>query len=118
MAPTVAPRMPMYAPGGPGLGQHIFYGQPPPAMIPPQPGFGYQQQLVPGMRPAGPLMPNVFLPLVQQGQQGPRPGGRRSNTVPMQQNPQPVPVMQQQVFNALTCAFFLFNLQTISSIVT
>ncbi|CAA2983109.1 polyadenylate-binding 8-like [Olea europaea subsp. europaea] len=69
MAPTVAPRMPMYAPGGPGLGQHIFYGQPPPAMIPPQPGFGYQQQLVPGMRPAGPLMPNVFLPLVQQGQQ-------------------------------------------------
>ncbi|CAA2964394.1 polyadenylate-binding 8-like [Olea europaea subsp. europaea] len=97
MAPTVAPRMPMYAPGGPGLGQHIFYGQPPPAMIPPQPGFGYQQQLVPGMRPAGPLMPNVFLPLVQQGQQGPRPGGRRSNTVPMQQNPQPVPVMQQQM---------------------
>ncbi|CAI9765583.1 unnamed protein product [Fraxinus pennsylvanica] len=94
MAPTVAPRMPMYAPGGPGLGQHIFYGQPPPAMIPPQPGFGYQQQLVPGMRPGGPLMPNVFLPMVQQG---PRPGGRRSNTVPMQQNPQQVPVMQQQM---------------------
>lgn len=36
MAPTVAPRMPMYAPGGPGLGQQIFYGQPPPAIIPPQ----------------------------------------------------------------------------------
>ncbi|KAL2477276.1 Polyadenylate-binding protein 2 [Forsythia ovata] len=97
VAPTVTPRMPMYAPGGPGLGQQIFYGQPPPAMIPPQPGFGYQQQLVPGMRPAGPLMPNVFVPLVQQGQQGPRPGGRRSNTVPMQQNPQQVPIMQQQM---------------------
>ncbi|CAI9769957.1 unnamed protein product [Fraxinus pennsylvanica] len=97
MAPTVTPRMPMYAPGGPGLGQQIFYGQPRPTIIPPQPGFGYQQQLVPGMRSAGPLMPNVFVPLVQQGQQGPRPGGRRSNTVPMQQNPQPVPVMQQQM---------------------
>ncbi|KAL2460268.1 Polyadenylate-binding protein 2 [Abeliophyllum distichum] len=97
VAPAVTPRMPMYAPSGPGLGQQIFYGQHPPAMIPPQPGFGYQQQLVPGMRPAGPLMPNVFVPLVQQGQQGPRPGGRRSNTVPMQQNPQPVPIMQQQM---------------------
>ncbi|KAL2455601.1 Polyadenylate-binding protein 2 [Abeliophyllum distichum] len=97
VAPAVTPRMPMYASSGPGLGQQIFYGQHPPAMIPPQPGFGYQQQLVPGMRPAGPLMPNVFVPLVQQGQQGPRPGGRRSNTVPMQQNPQPVPIMQQQM---------------------
>lgn len=35
MATSVAPRMPMYPPGGPGLGQQIFYGQPP-AMIPPQ----------------------------------------------------------------------------------
>ncbi|KAI3448122.1 hypothetical protein Pfo_004787 [Paulownia fortunei] len=97
MGPTVTPRIPMYTPGGPGLGQQIFYGQPPPAIIPPQPGFGYQQQLVPGMRPAGPLMPNMFLPLVQQGQQGPRPGGRRANAVPMQQGPQPVPIMQQQM---------------------
>ncbi|KAL0412573.1 UNVERIFIED_CONTAM: Polyadenylate-binding protein 8 [Sesamum radiatum] len=94
VAPTVAPRIPMYAPGGPGLGQQIFYGQPPPAIIPPQPGFGYQQQLVPGMRPAGPLMPNMFVPMVQQGQQGPRPGGRRGNAVQMQQGPQPVPLMQ------------------------
>ncbi|KAL7206486.1 hypothetical protein ACSBR2_019243 [Camellia fascicularis] len=35
MAPSVAPRMPMYPPGGPGLGQQIFYGQAPPAIIPP-----------------------------------------------------------------------------------
>ncbi|KAG8368411.1 hypothetical protein BUALT_Bualt15G0042700 [Buddleja alternifolia] len=96
MVPTVTPRMPMFTPGGPGLGQQIFYGQPPPAMIPPQPGFGYQQQLVPGMRPAGPLMPNMFMPLVQQGQ-GPRPGGRRTNAGPMQQGPQPFPVMQHQM---------------------
>lgn len=36
MAPSVASRMPMYPPGGPGLGQQLFYGQAPPAMIPPQ----------------------------------------------------------------------------------
>ncbi|XP_073272715.1 polyadenylate-binding protein 2-like [Primulina huaijiensis] len=95
MASTVNPRMPMYPPGGPGLGQQIFYGQPPPAIIPPQHGFGYQQQLVPGMRPGAPLMPNMFVPLVPQGHQGPRPGGRRVNAVPMQQGPQPV--MQQQM---------------------
>ena len=36
MAPSVGPRMPMYPPAGPGLGQQIFYGQAPPAIIPPQ----------------------------------------------------------------------------------
>lgn len=35
MAPTLAPRMPMYPPGAPGLGQQLFYGQAPPAIIPP-----------------------------------------------------------------------------------
>ncbi|KAJ0759492.1 hypothetical protein HanLR1_Chr04g0161921 [Helianthus annuus] len=89
MAPTVAPRMPMYPPGGPGLGQQIFYGQQP-TFIPPQPGFGYQQQLVPGMRPGGAPIPNFFMPMVQQGQ---RPAGRR----PAQQNQQPVPLMHQQM---------------------
>ncbi|KAI3753116.1 hypothetical protein L2E82_25161 [Cichorium intybus] len=96
MAPTVAPRMPMYPPGGPGLGQQIFYGQAQPTFIPPQPGFGYQQQLVPGMRPGSGPMPNFFMPMVQQGQQGQRPGGRRA-TGPGQQNQQPVPLMQQQM---------------------
>ncbi|KAJ6905905.1 polyadenylate-binding protein 8-like [Populus alba x Populus x berolinensis] len=93
MAPSVG-RMPMYPPTGPGLGQQIFYGQGPPAIIPPQPGFGYQQQLVPGMRPGGAPMPNFFVPMVQQGQQGQRPGGRRAGTG--QQSQQPVPLMQQQ----------------------
>lgn len=32
----VAPRMPLYQPGAPGLGQQLFYGQGPPAIIPPQ----------------------------------------------------------------------------------
>ncbi|KAL9404522.1 hypothetical protein Peur_001494 [Populus x canadensis] len=95
MAPSVGPRMPMYPPAGPGLGQQIFYGQAPPAIIPPQPGFGYQQQLVPGMRPGGAPMPNFFVPMVQQGQQGQRPGGRRAGAG--QQSQQPVPLMQQQM---------------------
>ncbi|KAJ8767073.1 hypothetical protein K2173_012631 [Erythroxylum novogranatense] len=95
MGPSVAPRMPMYPPGGPGLGQQIFYGQVPPAIMPPQPGFGYQQQLIPGMRPGAAPMPNFFVPMVQQGQQGQRPGGRRAGTA--QQSQQPVPIMQQQM---------------------
>jgi len=36
MQPSVGPRMPVYPPGGPGIGQQMFYGQAPPAMIPPQ----------------------------------------------------------------------------------
>ncbi|KAL9348863.1 hypothetical protein Peur_060229 [Populus x canadensis] len=96
MAPSVASRLPMYPPGAPGMGQQFLYGQGPPAMMPPQAGFGYQQQLVPGMRPGGAPMPNFFVPLVQQGQQGQRPGGRRGGG-PVQQTQQPVPLMQQQM---------------------
>ncbi|KAF5751188.1 polyadenylate-binding protein 2-like isoform X1 [Tripterygium wilfordii] len=92
MAASVAPRIPMFPAGSPGLGQQLFYGQGPPAMIPPQPGFGYQQQLVPGMRPGGAPMPNFFMPMVQQGQ---RPGGRRTGVA--QQSQQPLPLMQQQM---------------------
>lgn len=36
MPPAVGPRMPMYPPGGPPMGQQLFYGQGPPAMIPAQ----------------------------------------------------------------------------------
>ncbi|KAL5753015.1 hypothetical protein ACOSP7_023190 [Xanthoceras sorbifolium] len=90
MGPAVAPRMPLYPPGAPGLGQQLFYGQGPPAMIPPQPGFGYQQQLVPGMRP------NFFMPMVQPGQQNQRPGGRRGGG-PGQQTQQPLQLMQPQM---------------------
>ncbi|OWM70855.1 polyadenylate-binding protein 2-like [Punica granatum] len=95
MAPSVGPRMPMFPPGAPGLGQQFLYGQGPPA-FPPQAGFGYQQQLVPGMRPGGGPMHNFFVPLVQPGQQGQRPGGRRG-AGPVQQNQQPVPIMSQQM---------------------
>ncbi|XP_072952751.1 polyadenylate-binding protein 2-like isoform X2 [Typha angustifolia] len=97
MTPAVAPRVPMYPPGPPGLGQQVFYGQAPPTLMPPQTGFGFHQQLVPGMRPAG-AMPNFFMPFVQQGQQDQRQGGRRTGTGPMQQTQQPMPVIQQQMF--------------------
>ncbi|CAJ2640963.1 polyadenylate-binding protein 2-like isoform X2 [Trifolium pratense] len=91
----IAPRMPFYPPGVPGMGQQIMYGQAPPAFIS-QAGYGYPQQLVPGMRPGGAPMPNFFVPMVQQGQQGQRPGGRRG-AGPMQQLPQSMPMMQQQM---------------------
>lgn len=94
MAP-IAPRMPFYPAGVPGMGQQIMYGQAPPAFIS-QAGFGYPQQLVPGMRPGGAPMPNFFMPMVQQGQQGQRPGGRRG-AGPMQQLPHSLPMMQQQM---------------------
>ncbi|OWM79210.1 polyadenylate-binding protein 2-like [Punica granatum] len=94
MAPSVGPRIPIYPPGAPGMGHQLFYGQGPP-VLPPQPGFGYQQQLVPGMRPGAAPMPNFMVPMVQQGQQGQRPGGRRAGVV--QQNQQPMPVMPQQM---------------------
>ena len=51
-------------------------------------------------------MPNFFVPLVQQGQQGQRPGGRRG-AGPVQQNQQPVPLMQQQVGSSATFSMFL-----------
>ncbi|KAK2649960.1 hypothetical protein Ddye_017449 [Dipteronia dyeriana] len=93
MAPSVAPRMPMYPPGAPGLGQQFMYGQGPPVIIPPQAGFGYRQQLVPGMRPGGAPMPNFFVPMVQQGQHT----GGQCGAGPVQQSQQPVPLMQPQV---------------------
>ncbi|XP_076949106.1 polyadenylate-binding protein 2-like [Bidens hawaiensis] len=94
MAPAGAPRMPMFPPGGPGLGQQMFYGQGQPTFIPPQPGFGYQQQLVPGMRPGGGPLPNFYMSMVPPGQQGQRPGGRRVGVPGQQNQQQPVPLMQ------------------------
>ncbi|KAJ0437208.1 hypothetical protein HanHA300_Chr16g0599451 [Helianthus annuus] len=89
MGASLGPRMPVYPPGGPGIGQQLFYGQAPPTMLPPQAGFGYQQQLVPGMRPG---MPNFFLPVAQQGQQS----RRRGTGAASQNQQQPFPMMQQQ----------------------
>ncbi|KAF7002468.1 hypothetical protein CFC21_017956 [Triticum aestivum] len=97
MTPSMTPRLPMYPPM-PTLGQQLFYGQAPPAMIPPQPGYGFQQQLVPGMRPGGGAhMPNYFVPVVQPGQQGLRPGIRRNGPGSAQGQQTPQPFQQQMV---------------------
>ncbi|KAH7280891.1 hypothetical protein KP509_36G019600 [Ceratopteris richardii] len=90
---------PMYHPGGPGMGQQVFYGQPPPALIPSQAnGFGYQHPMVPGMRPGAPQMANYYMHVVQRpNQQGQRMGGRRGATGPIQQQPQQPPLLPQQV---------------------
>lgn len=94
--PSIAPRMPIYPPGAAGLGQQIYYGQAPPALMQPQPGFGFQHQLLPGIRGGAPV-PNFFMPMVQQGQQAPRPSGRRTGGAPGQQNQQSIPMMPQQM---------------------
>lgn len=75
-----------------------------------QPGFGYQQQIVPGMRPAGGPMPNFFVPMVQQGgqQQAQRPVGRRGGQVPGQLLQQPMHFLPHQVI--LHCYFLEFLL--------
>lgn len=70
-----------------------------------QPGFGYQQQLVPGMRPGGAPMPNFVVPMVQQEQPGQRPGGRRAGAVAGQQAQQPVPLVEQQVGGTSNLSF-------------
>ncbi|XP_074557211.1 polyadenylate-binding protein 2-like [Curcuma longa] len=99
MQASVAPRVPLYPPGTPGLGQPLFYGQPPPALVP-QPGFGFQQPVVPGMRPGGAPFPNFFMPMVQPGQQVQRPGGRHGTSGSIHQNQQqPMPMIPQQMLS-------------------
>ncbi|KAL2613620.1 hypothetical protein R1flu_025312 [Riccia fluitans] len=94
VGPAVPTSLPMYHPGAPGLGQQIFYGQPPPGLIPPQPaGYGYQQQMLAGIRPGGAQMPSYFVPVVpRQGQQAGQRGGGRRGGAPQQQ-----PQQQQQM---------------------
>uniref|UniRef100_A0A0D6QUW5 Polyadenylate-binding protein n=1 Tax=Araucaria cunninghamii TaxID=56994 RepID=A0A0D6QUW5_ARACU len=97
MAQALPTRLPIYPPGGPGISQPMFYGQGPPTIMPPQAaGFGYQQQLVHGMRPGSAPIPNFYLPLVQ-AQQGQRPAGRRAGAAPIQQQQQQLPLLQQQM---------------------
>ncbi|XVE87089.1 hypothetical protein DITRI_Ditri18aG0088200 [Diplodiscus trichospermus] len=104
MGPAVGPQMPMYPTGALVHGPEVYYDQGTPAIIPPQPGFGYQQQLVPGMRP------NFFMPMVQPGQQNRRPGGRRSGAGAMQHKQQPLPFMQPRVIDSLLTFFPPFSL--------
>ncbi|XP_058188845.1 polyadenylate-binding protein 3-like [Rhododendron vialii] len=82
--------MPVFHPGTPRLApQQFYYGQGAPGLLPPQPaGYGFQQQVFPGMRPG--VAPNFIMPfqLHRQGQPGQRVGPRGGGN-PQQQ-------MQQQ----------------------
>lgn len=86
MTPAM-PSMPSYHPGPPRLApQQLYFGQGAPGLIPPQPaGYGFQQQLIPGIRPG--VAPNFMMPynLQRQGQPGQRVGGRRGVSQQMQQ---------------------------------
>ncbi|KAK1554938.1 hypothetical protein Q3G72_019430 [Acer saccharum] len=77
--------IPGYHPGAARLGpQQLYYGQGTPGLISPQAsGYGFQQQMFPGMRPGG---PNFMMPyhLQRQGQ----PGQQRSMGVRRNGNPQ------------------------------
>lgn len=81
--------MPGFHLGAPRLPQQsLYYGQGTPGLMPPQlAGYGFQQQLVPGIRPGVP--PNFVMPPYQfqrQGPSGQRMGQRRNgNTQQMQQ---------------------------------
>ncbi|KDP36031.1 hypothetical protein JCGZ_09997 [Jatropha curcas] len=81
--------IPGYHPGAPRLApQQLYFGQGTPGMITPQhAGYGFQQQLLPGVRPG--VAPNFIMPyhIQRQGQTGQRMGMRRGG------NPQQ---MQQQ----------------------
>uniref|UniRef100_A0A5B6YUX9 Polyadenylate-binding protein n=1 Tax=Davidia involucrata TaxID=16924 RepID=A0A5B6YUX9_DAVIN len=78
MAPLPA-GMPGFHPGAPRLApQQLYFGQGAPGMLPTQPaGYGFQQQLLPGIRPG--VGPNFIMPyqLQRQGQHGQRLGFRR-----------------------------------------
>ncbi|CAL0303039.1 unnamed protein product [Lupinus luteus] len=81
--------IPGYHPGTPRFApQQLYYGQGTPGLIPPQPaGYGFQQQLMPGIRPGVP--PNYIMPyqFQRQGQPVQRVGARRAgNLQQVQQN--------------------------------
>ncbi|XP_043694320.1 polyadenylate-binding protein 3-like isoform X2 [Telopea speciosissima] len=87
MAP-VASGIPGFHPGPRLAPQQLYFGQGT-GLIPPQPaGYGFQQQLLPGIRPG--VAPNFLLPyhLQRQGQPGQRMGVRRGGTPQQMQQQQ------------------------------
>ncbi|XP_050214474.1 polyadenylate-binding protein 5-like [Mercurialis annua] len=85
--------IPGYHAGAPRLApQHLYFGQGTPGMMSPQhAGYGFPQQLLPGVRPG--VAPNFMMPyhLQRQGQPGQRFGMRRGG------NGQQQPQHQQQL---------------------
>ncbi|KAF3447375.1 hypothetical protein FNV43_RR12561 [Rhamnella rubrinervis] len=89
--------VPGFRPGAPRLApQQVYFGQSTPGLMPPQPaGYGFQQQLLPGMRPG--VGPNFIMPyhLQRQGQPGQRMGVRRGGNFQQVQQQQ----QQQQLLH-------------------
>lgn len=89
----LSPGIPGFHPGAPRFpSQHLYFGQGNPGMLPPQPmGYGFQQQLLSGMRPG--VAPNfiVSYQLQRQGQPGQQMGMRRGGNLQ--------PVQQQQLMH-------------------
>ncbi|KAH9757785.1 polyadenylate-binding protein [Citrus sinensis] len=85
----LASGIPGYHHGAPRLGpQQLYYGQGTPGLMPPQAaGYGFQQQVFPGLRPGG---PNYIMPyhLQRQVHPGQRTGVRRSGNTHQMQQPQ------------------------------
>ncbi|XP_058111019.1 polyadenylate-binding protein 3 [Magnolia sinica] len=91
MSPAMPSSLPGFHPGAPRLApQQLYFGQGNPGLIPPQhAGYGFQQQMLPGMRPG--VAPNFLMPypVQRQGQPGQRMGVRRGGT--------PQQIQQQQL---------------------
>ncbi|RRT77220.1 hypothetical protein BHE74_00003954 [Ensete ventricosum] len=89
LAPAM-PTMPGYQPVPSRLApQQFYFGQGVSSLIPSQPaGYGYQQQLIPGIRPG--VVPNYMMPYSpqRQGQLGQRTGSRRGGTPQLMQQQQ------------------------------
>nr|GME11648.1 polyadenylate-binding protein 3 [Ipomoea batatas] len=87
--PPLPAGIPGFHPGAPRIApQQLYFGQGSPGLMPPQAaaGYGFQQPLVPGLRPG--VAPNFIMPyqLHRQGQAAQRVGARRgANTQPTQQ---------------------------------
>ncbi|OVA17016.1 RNA recognition motif domain [Macleaya cordata] len=87
MAP-LPPGMAAFHPGGPRVAhpQQLYFSQGTPGLVPPQPAaYGFQHQLLPGIRPGVPPSFMMPYPFARQGQPGQRMGVRRGGTPQQQQ---------------------------------
>ncbi|GFS46619.1 poly(A) binding protein 8 [Actinidia rufa] len=97
MAPSLAPRMPMYTPGAPGLGQQLFYGAGTPCYNS-SPGWIWLPAATCSWNEASRGSHAKFLHANgPAGSAGPAPRWA-AGAGPVQQGQQPLPLMQQQMF--------------------
>lgn len=115
--PVLSSGVPGFHPGGPRLPpQQMYYGQGAHG-FPPQPAYGFQQQLLPGIRPG--VGPNYILPypLQRQGQPGQRIGPRRGGSSQQMQQQQQVlfpKLSNYHLVKLLLCSEEVFGLFYVS----